>query len=170
MNRRSLLVAGATGATSLVYPAVALARRRGDGFQTIPFIPFDAVPYFKPGRDLTGHANYLDTQIRDAVLHINRSGWVWTAQSCQGGRGHPYQWPNIRLVCREDDAGAMLALLTGAFRKRSSTSGTHTTCAINPVAAPAGWWDAYVGLGHYGGTRQMGLGIFEKFAEEVNRG
>lgn len=60
----------------------------------------------------------VDELIRKAVFTINESGWVWTAESCQG---HPdaseYDpWasntrPFLRLVCRRGDAGRMMSLL-----------------------------------------------------------
>lgn len=64
----------------------------------------------------------IDPLLRDAVAKINASGWVWTAESCQG---HPdfglvdvhTAWehntrPMLRLVCRADHAGSMLVALT----------------------------------------------------------
>lgn len=63
----------------------------------------------------------IDPLIWPAVQQINRSGWCWTAESCQG---HPdatddFVWatnvrPMLRLVCRWPDRGRMLAALHDA--------------------------------------------------------
>lgn len=64
----------------------------------------------------------IDPLLRDVVLRINESGWVWTAESCQG---HPDAtepvWagntdPMLRLVTRAQHEGQMLALLMQAAR------------------------------------------------------
>jgi hypothetical protein len=58
---------------------------------------------------------HIDPLIFPIVKKINESGWVWTAESCQG---HPdstdkYVWagnmrPMLRLVVREERVGEML--------------------------------------------------------------
>jgi len=64
----------------------------------------------------------VDPLIRRAVATINNSGWVYTAESCQG---HPDstqpQWadntdPMLRLVCRAEDEGRLWSALLQACR------------------------------------------------------
>lgn len=67
----------------------------------------------------------IDPLMRLAVNLINESGWVWTAESCQG---HPdaaspmeTAWPHntrpmLRLVCRKNRLGKMLELLHDGWR------------------------------------------------------
>lgn len=76
------------------------------------------VVFYSLPSDLTDEM--IDPLLRQAVRKINESGWVWTAESCQG---HPdatrlseTAWdhntePFLRLACHEDDEGQMLALL-----------------------------------------------------------
>lgn len=64
----------------------------------------------------------VDPLIRPICEKINASGWVWTAESCQG---HPdaceaCAWasntaPMLRLVTLEKDLGQMMAALCRAF-------------------------------------------------------
>jgi len=63
----------------------------------------------------------IDPLLRDAVSLINKSGWVWTAESCQGhpDADHAYPWamntrPMLRLVCEKANFGRMLAQLVEA--------------------------------------------------------
>lgn len=64
----------------------------------------------------------LDPLIAPVVLEINTSGWVWTAESCQG---HPDAkgpaWggntsPMLRLVTKVHHEGRMFSLLAHASR------------------------------------------------------
>ena len=64
----------------------------------------------------------IDPLIRDAVRKINESGWLLTAESCQG---HPESdtltWagnmdPMLRLVCLEEDVDRLMgAILRNSF-------------------------------------------------------
>lgn len=68
----------------------------------------------------------IDPLIRNAVLKINESGWVWTGESCQG---HPdsetFCWadnarPMLRLITRSEDVGDMMrCLLTASLEKEN---------------------------------------------------
>lgn len=146
MKRRDILIASAT---ALMAPSLAKAsaatRRRGDGYTTIPYVPQDAIPYFTPGPDLDANMRYIDPEIRSVVKKINRSGWVWTAESCQG---HPSpksfsRQPMLRLVCRADDLSVLLAsiyksALTGSEITRGRGLGTRLRIERHRPA-PAGW-------------------------------
>lgn len=63
----------------------------------------------------------IDPLIWPAVQRINASGWVWTAESCQGhpDAERPGPWthntrPMLRLVSRRGDHGRMLETLLRA--------------------------------------------------------
>lgn len=63
----------------------------------------------------------LDPLIREVCRDINRSGWVWTGESCQGhpDATYPMVWagnvrPMLRLIVRQADYGSMLNLLLAA--------------------------------------------------------
>lgn len=65
----------------------------------------------------------IDPLIRPAVERINKSIWLWTAESCQGHPDAAAQgaWasntdPMIRLVTRAEHAGAMMAGLLRAYQ------------------------------------------------------
>ena len=64
----------------------------------------------------------VDPLIRPICERINGSGFVWTAESCQGhpdaaeaGTWASNNAPFIRLVTREEDLGRMLSCLCKAF-------------------------------------------------------
>jgi hypothetical protein len=74
---------------------------------------------------LPGELNYdqVDPLIADVCRSINASGWVATAESCQGhpDAEHAHPWagntsPMLRLVCRAERAGAMLLALADGLR------------------------------------------------------
>jgi hypothetical protein len=63
----------------------------------------------------------VDPLIQKAVFRINESGWVWTAESCQGhpDADCPFHWahntsPMLRLICDVEHFGRMLQLLLEA--------------------------------------------------------
>jgi hypothetical protein len=74
--------------------------------------------FYKLPADLT--PDDIDPLLRDVVRVINASGWLWTAESCQG---HPDAasladtgWPHntdpfLRLVCHQDDEARFLLAL-----------------------------------------------------------
>lgn len=166
MRRRTFLSAALA---ALAAPSATLAgtRKRGGGFKTIPYEPLDCDPYYDPVTEL--RAKYVDARIWPAVKRINESGWVWTAESCQG---HPKPLRNqlqancpwLRLVCRQSDAATMLGVLAAATPKGAPQPGQkegrvelrmHTT-------PPAGWFEVRVYV------RKGGIGVFERFAEKIN--
>lgn len=120
----------------------------------------------------------VDPLIRDAVLAINQSGWVWTAESCQG---HPdaaddEPWANntrpfLRLVTRHRNLGAMLTMLyekmyrpgfgaedrqplTVTIYRSFQVTGTWAEVLVYIEAATA--WD-----------RNHGIAAFERFARYI---
>jgi hypothetical protein len=65
----------------------------------------------------------IDPLMRVIVAEINASGWVWTAESCQGHPDaiEPTGWdhntsPYLRLVVHTDDLGELLKCLADATR------------------------------------------------------
>ena len=74
----------------------------------------------------------IDPLLRAAIDAINKSGWIWTAESCQG---HPDEtdlhapWgfstdPYLRMVTRRDNLGlAVTVLLQEAHDENSITHG-----------------------------------------------
>lgn len=77
-----------------------------------------ALFYILP-KDLTERD--VDPLLWPVVESINRSEWVWTAESCQGhpddAEGLPWSFntkPMLRLVVRLKDLGTMLAVLACA--------------------------------------------------------
>lgn len=82
----------------------------------------------------------VDPLIRPAVAGINRSGWAWTAESCQG---HPDAtgpvWasnirPMLRLVCRSEREGEMFSLLLQASRNMEEEAWKDALVPMRPVA------------------------------------
>lgn len=123
MNRKQILQAGAAGAALTFAPsALGQGRTRGDGFDTIPYTPLDTRPYVDPMR-LT--AKDVDAGVWRAVRRINTSGWVWTAESCEGHPGRSWSAvPEIRLVCRTADLPALMALIYRSARVGDWARGT----------------------------------------------
>lgn len=165
LNRRSLLLAGAA---ALIGADVAAARgrARGDGFETIPYLPMDAIPYFQPGVELDRHWRQIDPLIRPAVRAINRSGWVWTAESCQGG--HEFSdTPMLRLVVREADVGDLLAAVYDAMIVGTGSDASvdsHVTLERH-APAPEGWTEFRIwNASHYSQRRSIAY-----FARLANR-
>ena len=128
----------------------------------------------------------IDPLLRDAVRGINKSGWVWTAESCQGhpdfdGRTINTAWehntrPMLRLVTRDADAGRMLAALARAAAY-DFIEGPDTGFSAARMAQGLelwsnqrrnGWFEvlAYFAAGNVA-ARDMGCQRFERFAELV---
>jgi hypothetical protein len=158
VNRRQILAAGVA---ALLTPEVALARPRD---KTIPYVPEDARPYYDPIYEL--REGHVDRKIWPAVKRINESGWVWTAESCQGhvrGFGHV---PMLRLVCREENMGKMLAALalsqSVAHKDRYGIyHGEGRLELQRRFKAPKGWYEIRVWV------RRGGVSVFERFAERI---
>lgn len=127
----------------------------------------------------------IDPLLRDAVRRINRSGWVWTAESCQGhpdfdGRTVKTAWehntrPMLRLVVRLDHAGRMLSSLVLAAawdfdQEPSAFSGARIAQGLElwPSERRNGWCEvlAYFNALNVA-ARDIGCQRFSRFAELV---
>jgi hypothetical protein len=119
----------------------------------------------------------VDELIRPAVVRINNSGWVWTAESCQGHPDSmdPRQWhiePMLRLVCHDEHTGSMMAALVDAVRADDSEVGG----AIAFTAMPShqrvpGWTELVIYIkARTAYDRDRGIAAFERFAEFVEQG
>lgn len=116
----------------------------------------------------------LDELIRPVVMKINESGWVWTAESCQG---HPdatdeKQWhvePMLRLVCAAQDTGALMAALVEAVRAESDTSsGAIAFTTVPAHRSVAGWTELVIYVQtRTAYDRNRGVAAFMRFAEFV---
>lgn len=115
MRRRTFIAAAAT---ALATPTAASADgfvpghgvSRAEAILPPEYAPEDAVPFYHPVSKL--RPRDVDWGIRDAVMEINRSGWVWTLESCEG---HPelHVWshhPLIRVAVHDGFAARMLGL------------------------------------------------------------
>lgn len=167
MKRSQLLgaaVLGALGAPSRLY---ASGRVRGDGFKTIPYIPFDTRPYFAPGPALTRNRARIDPLIWPVVERINKSGWVWTAESCQGGPDHKWSRdPMLRLVCRAVDEEAMLGAVYRAARVGSKYGVGGTRLILDRHSpSPVGWTEVRVFASE--DTHSLALDYFARMAKEL---
>ena len=121
----------------------------------------------------------IDPLLRDAVMRINASGWLWTAESCQG---HPdctdsLAWagnvkPMLRLVCRTEHLGRAMALLT--------RSATYVGDELLPTAVgfevwprcltQPEWSEVLVYMNIHARTvydRNLGVEVWNRFAELV---
>ena len=121
----------------------------------------------------------VDPLIWPAVKRINESGWVWTAESCQG---HPDDtgvfgpWagntrPMLRLVCRVEHFGGMLALLLdAAWWVHEDVPGNRpNVLEFCPTHKSGGWRGVLVYVrAATVGDRRLGLDAFERFGEAVN--
>lgn len=161
MNRKGLLL-GASGA--LAFPSGALgARKRGDGYETIPYKPYNTRPFFRPGKELLANKARIDPLIWPAVKRINESGWVWTAESCQGGHGWYGDKPMLRLVCRSADLNALMGVLYGAARPaRPGEDGPRLDLVRNTTQIPRGWAEFRIAV-----SNGLGLAYFERVARSL---
>ncbi len=119
----------------------------------------------------------IDRLLRDTVSRINQSGWVWTAESCQG---HPDSrdaaWadntdPMLRLVCRHENMGRMLGLLMDAYYDHGPEMLWQQGFRIYPVKHRRGWVEILVYLnGKTAYYRDDGIRVLERFAELLSVG
>lgn len=123
-------------------------------------------------------AEQIDPLLRVAVAAINSSGWVWTAESCQGhpdeadlhaAWGHNTQ-PYLRLVCRGPDLGDVAAaLLAEAGDEEDRILGTPEM-KMRTRALRDGWIELQVYVSaHNVATRNRGCQAFERFGFAVQQ-
>lgn len=119
----------------------------------------------------------IDPLLRLAVALINSSGWVWTAECCQG---HPDEtdlhapWghncePYIRLVmCAEDLGDAVHALLSEAHDEESLIMGP-VRVKLHTRPLKNGWMElgVYV-IAHNVATRNRGCQALERFGMAIS--
>jgi hypothetical protein len=142
-------------------PDEQLARNAGALFYTMP-------SELKPDQ--------IDPLLRDAVAAINSSGWVWTAESCQG---HPEEddifapWghntrPYLRLISRADDVGDVVAtLLAEAGDENTQMIGAPEMC-IRSRPLANGWSELQVYVtAHNVATRNRGCQAFGRFGAAI---
>lgn len=162
MKRQAFLAAGLT---ALAAPTAALARQPGDGYPTIPYQPKNAFPYYDPITELK--REHVDRKIWPAVRRINQSGWVWTAESCQGHNDGFSDSPLLRLVYRKADESAVInALLdsmpNGVYQLGGRLLEGGAAVRIRKMPSPRGWAELHATV-EWGGVR-----VFERFAERIN--
>lgn len=117
----------------------------------------------------------IDPLLRDAVRRINKSGWVWTAESCQGhpDAGTALVWasnarPMLRLVTKE--RGRMMDALTQAFAESNNWDDLPTvrSMAVWPYERRNGWFEALVYVPAVTAfERDLGCKCYERFAEII---
>jgi len=123
--------------------------------------------------------NLIDPLLRKAVARINLSSWVWTAESCQG---HPDNdigpvWagntsPMLRLVCRREQVGRMLGALHEASTGFEDEDGLrrYFSLRVHPQTLRE-WAEVLVYIeAQTVRDRNLGIAVFEKFAELVAPG
>jgi hypothetical protein len=148
--------------------------------------------YHHPELDKPWHTQaknaVVDPLIRSAVQKINASGWVWTAESCQG---HPDEsrtpvWasnvkPMLRLICRVEHEGAMLSALMAASRSMAvapddeeNLTAWGRPCTVGLEIFPdergqPDWCEALVYIpAATAWDRDRGIQAFERFGMLVN--
>lgn len=90
------------------------------GDVVLPDVPkLSGAIFYSPPHKLD---EWMDPLMRPVCEEINRSGWVWTAESCQGHpeADHPGAWasntrPMLRLVTAAVTVGMMLAAIMEAY-------------------------------------------------------
>ena len=132
---------------------------------------------------------WMDAMMRPICEEINRSGWVWTAESCQG---HPdaqksRAWasntrPMLRLVTKKENVGRMFAALAEAYEiERRSTEESveeHGNMSelmgfeVFPVSGRNPEWSEmliYIGA-KTAYQRDQGVSVWEVFSKITTRG
>ena len=125
----------------------------------------------------------IDPLLWPAVERINASGWVWTAEACQG---HPEDdssigpWAGnhramVRLVCRAADLGRMLEACALSFRRfldgdiEVGPLPWEPWVELRPSKAPR-YAEAVIYVGQHGGAvgqRDAAIVGWERFASLV---
>jgi len=123
----------------------------------------------------------VDPLLLSAVRTINSSGWVWTAESCQGHPEAHFPWglrPMLRLVTRWSDAGRLLGLLAAATARRNSEDdevhimGVEMWPWCRPSVESPRYFEVLVYVGPHSasvGHRNAGCHVFDLLAELVAR-
>jgi len=126
---------------------------------------------------------FVDPMIRPICVAINRSGWVWTAESCQG---HPDAdqggaWaanvsPMLRLVTKDETIGRMFECLTAAFLQAKSRLPRGELFEVRgmrvyPSSRPSpGWRETLIYLEAVNVyQRNQALDVWKGFSELVSR-
>jgi len=128
--------------------------------------------FYCPPADLK--PEMVDPLLWPAVQAINASGWVWTAESCQGHPddedGMPWAFntsPFLRLVTREENVGRMLAALVRAAQIPDDPLSTHVL-ELATHRIKDGWTSTNVYVrAHTVRERNRGCQAFERFGEIV---
>lgn len=120
----------------------------------------------------------VDLLLRLAVAAINSSGWIWTAESCQG---HPDEtdlhapWghncePYLRLVMRAEDLGdAVHALLAEAHDEESLMIGP-VQVKLHTRPLKDGWLEMVVYVvAHNAAQRNRGCQALERFGFAIGQ-
>lgn len=135
----------------------------------------------------------IDPLLRKAVARFNECGWSATSESCQGHPDavRPDAWsfnvePMLRLLCRGQDAGRLLAALAEAARQERHLDGGDGPpvpehglenrlppgigMRVYVQDVPAGWFSVIVYLqAKTIFERDQGCAAFGRLAELVNR-
>lgn len=129
-------------------------------------------------------SDQIDPLMRPIVEQINKSGFCWTAESCQGhpdATEHP-PWagntePMLRLVCRREDMGRVLSTLVDAAEivpaeEFEADYGYSSAQAIrifphtNPKPRTLGWAELLVYLpAACVWSRNRGIRVLQRFAD-----
>lgn len=117
----------------------------------------------------------IDPLLRTAVRRINQSGWIWTAESCQGHPDAEEAWagntrPMLRLVTRIENRPRMMEALMQAFSESNNWDELPTvrSIAVWPYERRDGWFEALCYIpATIAGERDLGCKCYERFAELV---
>lgn len=132
----------------------------------------DGIHFYVDPEDLKDH--YPDPLLRTAVKGINQSGWVWTAESCQGhidcdelyvGWG---LMPYVRLVCEIEHRGRLLDRLAEASHFEDGVSQSIELMIVD--LSQDDWAQLLVRTAtHTTYDRNQGCLMFERLAHLVNK-
>jgi hypothetical protein len=131
---------------------------------------------------------WMDPMMRPVCEEINRSGWVWTAESCQGHPdaeksgtwGHNTR-PMLRLVTKDESVGRMWAAIMEAYEiERRATEESieeHGNMSeliglsVYPMSGRnPGWSEVLIYIeAKTVYQRNEGMGVWENFGKIVNR-
>lgn len=132
---------------------------------------------------------WMDPMMRPICEAINRSGWIWTAESCQGhpdaeksgAWGHNTR-PMIRLVTKDENLGRMYAALAEAYEieGRSTDESIEEHGCVSELMGLSvfpirgrnpGWSETLIYVeAKTVYQRDQGVSVWEIFGNIVNRG